>query len=87
MSNFRAIAGVVHFGPTPMTDADCIAVGEVFRTELWAALSAQDDAAHEVARSCLHALRRAEHEARIYRAERIRAIRLDEFNREHGRAA
>jgi len=87
MTAFTHSRGVVFARVWAMTDADCIAVGEVFRAELHAAIAARDDQAVRIAQDCLHSLSRAQHDARTYRTERARAIRLETFNREHGRTA
>lgn len=84
---FTASRGVVFCHQWAMTDADAVAVGEVFRAELHAAIAARDDQAVRIAQDCLHNLSRAQHDARTYRTERARAIRLEAFNREHRSAA
>lgn len=87
MTAFTHSRGVVFFHTAAITDADARAVGEVFRAELHAAFAANDAKALRHAQDCLREVSRALHDARMYRTERKRAIRLEEFNREHGRAA
>lgn len=87
MTAFTHSRGVVFARVWAMTDADCIAVGEVFRAELHAAAAAFDNAAARHAQDCLREVSRALHDARMYRTQRKREIRLEEFNREHRRVA
>lgn len=87
MTAFHHSHGIVFARGWAMTDADAVAVGEVFRAELRAAFEAGDCTAHEAARAPLWELKKAQQDAEDYRRGRARRLRLEALTAEMGRAA
>lgn len=64
---FAHYSGTLYFHEAPLTDADVIALRELYREEVIAAFRAGDDVTYEAARSLLHQIVTAQEEQRQFR--------------------
>ncbi len=74
---FTHSRGVVWAREWPMTDADVVAVGEVFRAEIRSAFHAMDVTARKTSRALYDQLTQAQDDAHEFRKARKRQVRLD----------